>query len=74
MDVARRIEARIRAMRLTDSESAEVLKRFQEARLERRIRFAIQCGIVVIACVIFLLVVLFIRRWGQRAKEPLNKS
>src|SRR5438046_7090318 len=38
MEVATRIEHRIKAMGLTDTESAKVLRRFDEARLERRIR------------------------------------
>ena len=36
MTVAARAEARIRAMGLTDTESAKVLRRFEEARRERR--------------------------------------
>ena len=36
MRTADRIEGRIKLMRLTDTESAKVLRRFQEARRERR--------------------------------------
>ena len=36
MELADRIEARIWAMNLSDTESAKVLKRFAEARLEWR--------------------------------------
>jgi len=36
MKVADKIEARIKAMNLTDTESAKVLRRFQDARRERR--------------------------------------
>jgi len=36
MKVADRVEGRIRAMGLTDTESAKVLRRFDEARRERR--------------------------------------
>ena len=38
MKVADRIEHRIREMHLSDTESAKVLRRFDEARLERRVR------------------------------------
>jgi len=65
MDVARRIEARIRAMHLTDTESAKVLRRFEEARLELRIRWAIQFGMVVAGCLFAWLLWLawrFVRR------------
>jgi hypothetical protein len=36
MKVADRVQARIKAMGLTDTESAKVLRRFEEARRERR--------------------------------------
>jgi hypothetical protein len=36
MEVAGRVEHRIRSMGLTDTESAKVLRRFAEARSERR--------------------------------------
>jgi hypothetical protein len=36
MKVAEKIEARIKAMNLTDTGSAKVLRRFQDARRERR--------------------------------------
>jgi len=36
MRVADRVEYRIRAMGLSDTESAKVLRRFEEARRERR--------------------------------------
>jgi hypothetical protein len=36
MDLADRVEASIKAAKLTDTESAKVLRRFEEARLERR--------------------------------------
>lgn len=36
MNVADRVQARIKAMGLTDTESAKVLRRFEEARRERK--------------------------------------
>lgn len=53
MKVADRIERRIRGMGLSDTESAKVLRRFEEARLERRLRrwgrVALAAGGVVVA-------------------------
>ena len=53
MEVADRVGGRIKAMGLTDTESAKVLKRFEEARLERRVRRAILgVGILVAMTVV----------------------
>ncbi len=48
MRLADRVEARIHVMKLTDTESAKVLRRFEEARLEWRIRRAVQWGLIAI--------------------------
>jgi hypothetical protein len=46
--VADRVEARIKAMGLTDTESAKVLRRFQEARRERRAWRAVAVGLLAL--------------------------
>jgi len=43
MTVADRVQERIKAMGLTDTESAKVLRRFEEARRERRAWVALGC-------------------------------
>src|SRR5215471_413605 len=43
MNVADRVQERIKAMGLTDTESAKVLRRFKEARRERRAWVAVGC-------------------------------
>ncbi len=66
MEVANRIEARIKAMGLTDTESAKVLRRFEDARLEKRIRLGIGAG--VLAMLFLLSFVLYKRVKGRRMR------
>src|SRR5215831_1620456 len=48
MEVADRVQNRIKAMGLTDTESAKVLRRFEEARRERRAWLLAACILLVV--------------------------
>jgi hypothetical protein len=48
MNVADRVQSRIKAMGLTDTESAKVLRRFEEARRERRAWLVAGCFLLVV--------------------------
>jgi hypothetical protein len=72
MKVADQVENRIRAMGLTDTESAKVLRRFEEARRERR---ALSIGTTAVILTVICLgwwLVRKIRRGRRRiASSPL---
>jgi hypothetical protein len=65
MKMADRVESRIKAMGLTDTESAKVLRRFEEARRERR-------AWVMAGCVLLVVVVTsgwVCARWVTRRRQ-----
>jgi hypothetical protein len=72
MEMADRVERRIKAMGLTDTESAKVLRRFEEARRERR-------GWLLGAALLILMLVWVGRRLAKRkpvfdAGEPSRRT
>jgi hypothetical protein len=48
MEVADRVERRIKAMGLSDTESAKVLARFEEAREERKVRMGVVGAVILV--------------------------
>ena len=67
MKVADRIEGRIKELGLTDTESAKVLKRFEEARLERRVRALAPPITAAAAATVIALAVLM--AWRRRVRR-----
>ena len=68
MNVADRIEHRIKAMGLTDTESAKVLRRFDEARRERRAWNIGGATMLLLVGWLIWRTVKFFRRWRARGK------
>lgn len=70
MNIAARIEKRIKAMGLSDTESLKVLRRFEEARRERR---AWRVGSVLLVSLVVLAAWVVARRIRRR-RQPLPAS
>jgi hypothetical protein len=68
MRVAERVEGRIRQMGLSDTESAKVLRRFEEARLERRVRGVAPWVLAAAALAVIAAAALIARRVRRRRR------
>src|SRR5205807_10392138 len=69
MKLADRVEARVKAMGLTDTESAKVLRRFEEARRERR-AWLVAGGTLLAAIVVAGWIG---ARWVRRSEEHTSE-
>ena len=74
MKVAERVEGRIRQMGLSDTESAKVLRRFEEARLERRVRALAPWVLAAAAAAVIAAAALIARRVRRRLQKAATPA
>jgi hypothetical protein len=74
MTVANRVQERIQTMGLSDTESAKVLRRFEEARRERRAWTAVGCLLLVLLAWSVWKCAKWVNRKRRRTGVPIRKQ